>query len=267
MGTYTSNIALFKPAQGEAYLTLVNANCDILDALFPSTRTAGGVTFFDSSGNLAIDDAAIHWDAANDRLFIGTNTAPDVSTIRLLVKASTNVDSTSQPAGDWAAVIYHAENASGKNGLLIKNNWFASTSKLLEIGNDLLAGAYQSLWVFDGVGALYSANATGGSKGTGTINCDAAYDDNTLLTDFIADLYFDGVMREEDIKIHGQKQLLSIEETKAFMSLHRHLPSLPSREDWEKNGSKSLGEMVTMLWETVERLQLHIFELDGRLPV
>ena len=42
----------------------------------------------------------------------------------------------------------------------------------------------------------------------------------------------------------------------------KHLPFIIGRKEWEKNGSKSVGSLTTMLWETVEHLFLYISDLN-----
>ncbi len=114
-------------------------------------------------------------------------------------------------------------------------------------------------------GNTQCGSPVGGKKGAGTINAIGVYDDNTLLTDWVADLWADGRVLPEDEAEHGDAHLWSIDETEAFMREHRHLPSLPGRAAWNADGSRSLGQMVTHLWETIERQQLHIFDLNRRL--
>ena len=111
---------------------------------------------------------------------------------------------------------------------------------------------------------LVVGSPTGGDKGAGTINATAVYDDNTLLTDWVFDLYYDGKMSVEDAKRYPKARLWNIEETAVFTKKNHHLPTMPGRKEWER-GSKSVGELVTRLWETVEQQQLQIFELNDQL--
>ncbi|WP_210209327.1 hypothetical protein [Fulvimarina endophytica] len=73
---------------------------------------------------------------------------------RLVVKTGTNPDSNSQPAGTWAAIIYNAINAAGRNGLLIKNNWRGVGSTVLEAGSDLVGGDFLSFFKIRGDGLV-----------------------------------------------------------------------------------------------------------------
>jgi len=70
------------------------------------------------------------------------------------VKVGANADSTGQPSGDFAAIIYHANNLAGKNGLLVKNNWQAAGSTVFEAGCDFLGGVYYSFFKVLGDGSV-----------------------------------------------------------------------------------------------------------------
>jgi hypothetical protein len=96
-------------------------------------------------------------------------------------------------------------------------------------------------------GSLVVGAPTGGSKGLGTINATAVYDDNVLLTG--ADFVFDSTYEQ-----------LPIPEMEQFYLKHKHLPTIESREE-----RSSLGEMINMLWETVEVQAKYIAELNNRL--
>jgi hypothetical protein len=82
----------------------------------------------------------------------------------LNVKLGTNADSTGQPAGTWAGIIYNATNTTGYNGLFVKNNWQASSSTVLEIGSDLVGGAYKSYLSVSGNGFVGHGTASPGSQ-------------------------------------------------------------------------------------------------------
>ncbi|MGR3178864.1 MAG: hypothetical protein ACUZ8E_12495 [Candidatus Anammoxibacter sp.] len=114
-------------------------------------------------------------------------------------------------------------------------------------------------------GSLIIGNPTGGAKGPGTINAEAVFDDNVLLSDAIWDLYYDGYVREEDKKRFDNYTLWTIEQTNEFTKKYRHLPTMPGRAEWKTNGKKSIGEIITGLWETVELQQIQISELNTRI--
>lgn len=113
-------------------------------------------------------------------------------------------------------------------------------------------------------GAVQFGSPTGGFKGAGTLNAVGVYDDNVLLSDYILDLHYDGRMSPEDAEKYPDARLWPIQDTAEFTRIHRHLPTMPGRKEWAK-GSRSLGEMVTALWETVEQQQLQIFDLQEQI--
>lgn len=256
MSTTSTNLSLVKPDKSETgYWSMLNSDLDAIDALFSTaTFTAGSVVFINSSGALAQDNANLFWSAANETL---------------LTKRGSNVDSTGQPSGTFAMTIYNATNALGENGLFIKNNWVATTSTLLELGNDFVTGAYVPFWKILGDGSMLGhtsagAAATGGAKGPGTINAKALYDDNVLVSDAYWDLYFDGVIvhrenEKEDMRVW------SVGEIFQFTEEHRHLPTMPGREEWVTSAGKSVGEVISSLWYTVEVLQSQIFQMQDLL--
>lgn len=204
------------------------------------------------------------YDASLNTLMV---TDGDVTTVakKLVAKRGTTAEASGQPSGNWAAIFHNSTNATTEHVLLVKNEWIASTSTILEIGNDAFGGAYTSYFKFTGDGSFFYSGAIGGGKGQGTINAFAVYDDNVLLTDMIFDLFYDGEMRPEDREKFPLLKIWPIAEVRKFTKIERHLPSMPGRKEWETSGSKSLGQLVTSLWETVEFLSLHIFELDDRI--
>ena len=51
----------------------------------------------------------------------------------------------------------------------------------------------------------------------------------------------------------------------AFLQTQRHLPAMPSREEWLTKGPLSTGELVQRLWETAEVQTVHIHKLEQRI--
>lgn len=124
----------------------------------------------------------------------------------LNVKLGSNPDSTGQPGGTWASIIYNATNSSGYNGLLVKNNWQSTTSTLLQAGVDAVGGAFVPMFMVRGDGnvgigtttpqqklavtGVSGAQAGGGSNGifqitTGT----GANTDNMMQFGFVDGSY------------------------------------------------------------------------------
>jgi hypothetical protein len=114
-------------------------------------------------------------------------------------------------------------------------------------------------------GGIFWGAASGGSQGVGTANFVAAYDDGTILTtDYIFDLYFDGKVLPDDEE-YAKTWLPTVAETLAFTRENRHLPWIIGREEWERDGRLSLGQIQKRLWEGQEQQQLHLFEHEIRL--
>lgn len=103
--------------------------------------------------------------------------------------------------------------------------------------------------MYIGAGVVVGA-PTGGDKGAGTLNAVAVYDDNTLLTDYV---------------FEPDYSLLTIDAMTAFYETNKHLPTIPGRDEWEKDGKFSLGKLANHLWETVEVQAIYISQLHKRL--
>jgi hypothetical protein len=101
-------------------------------------------------------------------------------------------------------------------------------------------------------GGLVVGSPTGSTKGAGTINATAVYDDDTLLTDYVF---------AEDYR------LIPIPEMREFYEAKGHLPTIPGRDEWEATGQFSLGKMATRLWETVEVHARYIAELEHEIAL
>ncbi len=111
-------------------------------------------------------------------------------------------------------------------------------------------------------GSIVVGSPTGGGKGAGTINAQAVYDDNTLLTDYVFDKYYDGQVLPEDEELHGDYTMLTLTEMEDFIKDNRHLPTITGRDEWRAQGGISLGKLATQLWETAETQALYLTELN-----
>lgn len=87
---------------------------------------------------------------------------------------------------------------------------------------------------------------TGGDKGAGTINAEAVYDDNVLLSDRVF---------EDDY------QMMTIPQVKTFYTQNKRLPTIDGRAHWEQYGRPPLGKLLTQIWETVECNAVHTVEV------
>lgn len=138
---------------------------------------------------------------------------------------------------------------------------------------------------------LYIPSATGGDKGAGTINAQAVYDDNVLLTCYVIEALQEGSVnlatwdartpdRRDDkgavTEIRTHEPARRFAERAAMMldpalyaaewKVKRHLPSMPSPVEWEAAGKKmATGDLIQRLWETVEVQAVHIDRLLGRI--
>lgn len=103
-------------------------------------------------------------------------------------------------------------------------------------------------------------------RGPGTIRARlAAFDGTTRLSDHVFDRYFDGAVRPEDQQAAQNYDYVGLPQLKEYLATERHLPNMPSRTEWERHGARSIGELQTGLWETVETQALHIIELEKDL--
>ena len=108
--------------------------------------------------------------------------------------------------------------------------------------------------------------ADGAYRGPGTIRASlGVYDGNTQLSDHVFDRYYDGDVKPEDARSAEDYAYVGLPELKSYLEQERHLPNMPSREEWELHGTRSLGELQTGLWESVETQALYITELENDL--
>jgi hypothetical protein len=125
-------------------------------------------------------------------------------------------------------------------------------------------------------GGLVLGNPTGGDKGLGTLNATAVYDDNTPLTCYVLDAAIDGhvdldywntfangTLHTPAMRFTQRNMMdLSIDAFGDFWKTNRHLPAMPSRENWEQ---LPVGDLAQRLWETVEVQAVHIDKLNSRI--
>ncbi len=108
--------------------------------------------------------------------------------------------------------------------------------------------------------------ADGAYRGPGSIRASVAvYDGNTALSDHVFDRYFTGDVAPQDAAQAEEYAYVPLPELKGYLENERHLPSMPSREQWETNGESSLGQLQTGLWESVETQALYITQLEKDL--
>ena len=85
-------------------------------------------------------------------------------------------------------------------------------------------------------------------------------------------LSVNGTIRSKEVKVEAtgwpdyvfepDYALPTLEETKAYIDTHKHLPDIPSAKEIEENGV-ALGEMNMMLLKKIEELTLYVIKLDS----
>ncbi|MDD9901039.1 MAG: hypothetical protein OXT65_08690 [Alphaproteobacteria bacterium] len=123
---------------------------------------------------------------------------------------------------------------------------------------------------------------TGGDKGAGTINAQAVYDDNTLLTCYVVEAYQNNAV---DLSLwdsfapDGQQHFgahkfaarmgtdydpLDMDKFWQHALDKGHLTAMPNRDNFNPDTGISTGEIAQRLWETVEIQAVHIQQLNTR---
>jgi hypothetical protein len=125
---------------------------------------------------LATDETARVTVTGGGNVGIGT-TGPQTS---LHVKRGTGITAANY-SGEFAALIYHASNASTKHGLLVANQWIADASTLIEAGNIFATNAaYTKMFYVNGYGRSYNYYGTWGTISDQTLKTDIVDAGNQL---------------------------------------------------------------------------------------
>lgn len=143
-------------------------------------------------------------------------------------------------------------NATEKVTILSNGNVGIGTNSpngILDVKADL-DGTKDSSFVINASGGVVVGIPTGGDKGAGTINAVSVFDDNVLLTDFV---------------FEKEYKQLSIDEMEKYYTKKKHLPTIGGRDEWDKNGKPSIGQLINELWETIEIQAKYIAELNKRI--
>jgi len=258
---------------GFTIITLGTANYSQYTISLKNTATttlgasweAGATTVFGPSsiaavvGNNDFSITPFYWDGTNNLLIeicynnttTGTNSSVQVDNSggynKLTYKTGTSLTPCTSLILPTTSTNRPVIRLSGStNGTFLLPGNYYQFNKGIVIGSPLIPVPYEH-------------------HGQGTITGEAIYDDNTLISDFVFDYYYDGKIADEDMKLHSEYKLLSIDEMIRFMIDKRHLPTIDGRAEWNKNGSFSAGALSTQLWKTTETHALYLIELNNRL--
>jgi hypothetical protein len=214
-----------------------------------------GAVHVNGSGGLQVTDGSVIFDGTT-----GTTPAAGAGTRLMWIPATGAFRAGAVGGVEWDDVnIGGGSTVTGG-----ADNTASGTNSVIGGGVGIGTAAPAGQLDVQGGGVVVGA-PTGGDLGAGTINAEAVYDDNTLLSDYVFDYYFDGYISEEDRALHAGYRLLSLEETIEFMEREHHLPTIAGREEWNENGRMALGTLVSQIWETVETQTLYIKELKSEL--
>lgn len=171
----------------------------------------------------------------------------------------------------------------------VKTNYYSGSDRRMVLGCASTTGDQMTLWPGGEVDILYGllvGSPTGGYKGTGTINAQAVYDDNTLLTDYVFDAAVALLNGEDpaaaidlekyDATTMGRQHMparwfmarfgteydpLNIDKWCQHFLDKRHLTSMPNGDNLDPMVGLSTGETIQRLVETVEIEAIHIYSL------
>lgn len=105
-------------------------------------------------------------------------------------------------------------------------------------------------------------NRWGGNVGIGTTITDAKLTVKGIIhaNEVKVDLSVPG----PDYVFEKDYNLMTLEETKAYIDTNKHLPEVPSAQEMERNGVQ-LGEMNMLLLKKIEELTLNLITMNERL--
>jgi hypothetical protein len=133
--------------------------------LIGGTAASSTLTLESTSGTGILDAIIFKTGSQAEAMRINTSGAVGIGSTspsaQLNVKLGTNPDSSSQPGGSWASIIYNATNTTGENGLLVKNNWNNNASTIFEVGQDIVGAGFHNYFQVDGAGHVAVAGSTG----------------------------------------------------------------------------------------------------------
>ena len=180
--------------------------------------------------------------------------------------------------------------------------WYLAANSTAETGSnagsDLALYRYSDAGTFLGTalqirrsdGSIVVGSPAGSFKGAGTINAQAVYDDNVLLTCYILEAATAGQVNQakwdaltpnrktegkaEEVRTHAPamrfaaraEMMLDPKQYADFWRTNGHLPSMPSPAEWAAADHKlSTGDLIQRLWEVVEVQSVHLEKLRQRI--
>jgi hypothetical protein len=249
--------------------------------------TEGGVLIADSNLNdtIIVDnfgDVGVGTTTPDARfhIFCGdTSVVPDSDADELMLECSGDVGMTIASGIANKGTINFADLDDADIGFIEYNH-----------NGDYLAFGAKSTLIMTLNDGVVVGSPTGGDKGAGSINAQAVYDDNVLLTCYVFEqeieksidvAKWDTTIESNFLSarhvspIHTKVRefseragvSLDIDKFGEFWKMYKHLPALPSFEEWTTIGRLSSGEVIQRLWETCEVLAIHVDNLNERLKV
>lgn len=116
-----------------------------------------------------------------------------------------------------------------------------------------------SQWTTSGSNAYFGLT---GNVGIGSTNPDAKLTVNGTV--HAKEVRVDLSVPGPDYVFEKEYKLMSLEDVKAYIDKHNHLPDVPSAAEMEENGI-SVSEMNMILLRKVEELTLHLIDQERRL--
>lgn len=254
------------------------ASNDMPGMLVFETVPDGSVTLteamrIDSNQDVGIGTAA----TPSARLHVSDSVSSDVLMVESTEAGATAANftlyrnSASPAASDGTfQILFDGEDAAGNQTTygsirtIITDTTNGSEDGRLQLGSIQAGTVNADAWTLD-LG-LYADNASGGDKGVGTINADAVYDDNTLLTDYVLDYYMDGEVNPDNYT-HDKWRSFDVRtfdvDVYAAIWMRRHaLPCFKSRMEGAGDNTQSTGELIQCLMENAEVNAVHVKQLS-----
>lgn len=259
----------------------------------PGLLTAGGMLYAGGAGPIAME-VALWWDSIQKFCGINTSAAPvaplDVRHLAGDGAYRPVLRVGDAPGGTWGTIGIRQVSGNLRQGMKLHSTvslslHAASQNMYFQTGNvpDETVDTGTRMTIFnDGGVVVGNPDGTlpvGGSRGHGTLNAVAVYDDSVVLTCYPLAYALDQALALDawDAKssqgTHGPAHAFAPRAARdtdlpqyiEFWQTHRHLPSLPNPQDTTPETRWSVGDLVQRLWETVELQAVHMAQLHARV--